>query len=115
MVISCLKQRKHTRVCFYKYPVLSLSTSFSRCAVRPPPPPPYVLLRMPTITKVVTAVCNDAPRPAALSELVVRLVNDSLIEYSYAACVAGLEYSLKAMDAGFQVRRNANAEVPTGN
>ncbi len=54
-------------------------------------------------TKVVTPICNDSARSAALCELVVRLVNDSLTEYSYAAYVAELQYGLKATDAGFQV------------
>lgn len=51
----------------------------------------------------MTAVCNESARSAALSELVVRLVNDSLTEYTYAAYVAELQYHLKATDAGFQV------------
>lgn len=55
------------------------------------------------VLQVVTAVANEDPRSAALSELVVRLVNDSLTEYSYAAHVAELYYDLKATDTGFQV------------
>lgn len=53
--------------------------------------------------KVVTPICNESARSAALCELVVRLVNDSLTEFSYAAYVAELQYGLKATDAGFQV------------
>ena len=34
----------------------------------------------------------------------MRLVNDSLVEYSYAAYVAELQYDLKATDMGFEVR-----------
>lgn len=55
-------------------------------------------------TKVETPVCNESARSAALCELVVRLVNDSLVEYSYAAYVAELQYDLKATDIGFEVR-----------
>jgi len=61
-------------------------------------------LPVPISTKVVTPICNESARSAALCELVVRLVNDSLTEYSYAAYVAELQYGLKATDAGFQVR-----------
>ncbi|CAM9884135.1 unnamed protein product [Ectocarpus sp. 4 AP-2014] len=52
--------------------------------------------------KVVTPVANESARSAALCELVVRLVNDSLTEYSYDAYVAELSYHVKATDAGFQ-------------
>ncbi|CAN0317766.1 unnamed protein product, partial [Ectocarpus sp. 8 AP-2014] len=52
--------------------------------------------------KVVTPVANESERSAALCELVVRLVNDSLTEYSYDAYVAELSYHVKATDAGFQ-------------
>ena len=55
------------------------------------------------VCQVVTSVCNESARAAALSELVVRLVNESLTEFAYAAFVTELEYSLKATDAGFQV------------
>lgn len=55
-------------------------------------------------SKVVTPMCNESARSAALCELVVRLVNDSLTEYSYSAYVAELQYGLKATDAGFQVK-----------
>ena len=55
-------------------------------------------------TKVETPVCNESALSAALCELVVRLVNDSLLEYSYAAYVAELQYHLKATDVGFEVR-----------
>ncbi|CAM9795347.1 unnamed protein product, partial [Ectocarpus fasciculatus] len=51
---------------------------------------------------VVTPVANESARSAALCELVVRLVNDSLTEYSYDAYVAELSYHVKATDAGFQ-------------
>lgn len=47
---------------------------------------------------------NEDPLSAALSELLVRLVNDSLTEYTYAAYVAELQYNLKATGLGFQVR-----------
>eukprot|EP00752_Nemacystus_decipiens_P004086 g3739.t1 len=53
--------------------------------------------------KVETPVCNESARSAALCELVVRLVNDSLVEYSYAAYVAELQYDLKATDMGFEI------------
>ncbi|CAN0250589.1 unnamed protein product [Ectocarpus sp. 12 AP-2014] len=53
--------------------------------------------------KVVTPVANESARSAALCELVVRLVNDSLTEYSYDAYVAELSYHVKATDAGFQI------------
>lgn len=48
-------------------------------------------------------MCNEDARSAALSELLVRLVNDSLTEYTYAAYVAELQYNIKAIDAGFEV------------
>lgn len=52
---------------------------------------------------MVTPVTNENPRAAALSELIVRLVDDALKEYSYAAYVAELQYDLRALDSGFQV------------
>ncbi|CAM9848380.1 unnamed protein product, partial [Hapterophycus canaliculatus] len=57
--------------------------------------------------KVVTPLCNQDARSAALCELAVRLVNESLTEYSYAAYVAELSYHIKATDAGFQVTRRS--------
>lgn len=56
------------------------------------------------MSQVVTPVCNESPRAAAMSDLVVRLVNDSLTEYSYAASVAELQYNLIASDTGFEVK-----------
>lgn len=51
-------------------------------------------------------MCNESPRAAAMSDLVVRLVNDSLTEYSYAASVAELQYNLLASDTGFEVKES---------
>ncbi|CAN0388564.1 unnamed protein product, partial [Laminaria digitata] len=52
---------------------------------------------------VVTPVCNESARSAALSELVVKLVDDSLTEYTYAAYVAELQYSVRATSSGFLI------------
>lgn len=49
-------------------------------------------------------MCNESARSAALSELVVKLVDDSLTEYTYAAYVAELEYQVRAIASGFQVK-----------
>lgn len=53
--------------------------------------------------QVVAAAANEDARAAALSELLVRLVMDSLTEYAYDAYVAELQYDLKFTDTGFQV------------
>lgn len=63
-----------------------------------------LLVRCDVKMKVATPACNESARSAALCELVVRLVNDSLVEYSYAAYVSELQYDLKATDMGFEVR-----------
>ncbi|CAM9115596.1 unnamed protein product [Discosporangium mesarthrocarpum] len=56
--------------------------------------------------KVVTPTSNANPRLAALSDLLIYLVNESLTEYSYAAYVADLHFTLKTVDTGFQVHVN---------
>lgn len=77
--LACVMTSSHDIVCLYHTTCHSIST------------------------KVTTPVCNESARSAALCELVLRLVNDSLVEYSYAAYVAELHYDLKATDMGFEV------------
>jgi len=54
--------------------------------------------------KLVTSEANNSPRNAALSELLVYLIKDSLNEYTYMAEVTQLHYSLKRVDVGFELK-----------
>jgi secreted Zn-dependent insulinase-like peptidase len=53
---------------------------------------------------VRSALANDTPRHALLTQLYTRLVNDQLDEYAYPAALAGLGYRLYKHVRGFSVR-----------
>lgn len=62
--------------------------------------------KVPKATVIVRITCphvDDSPLNSLLSSLYVRLVDDSLNEYSYAASIAGLQYSLDSQSWGIQL------------
>ncbi|CAM9645016.1 unnamed protein product [Chrysoparadoxa australica] len=53
--------------------------------------------------KLSSPLAANTPYQAACCDLIVRLVNDIMTEYSYLASIAELGYSLRSTDSGFEV------------